>query len=235
VPRRIEVVASTEADEVRQVLELSTAAAGPLVHVTTDRPVYRPGEPGYVRAVVLDRVTMLPLKNTPPLQARLLDSKGAPVQTGHDGVPETGVGSFALVVPPDSAGGPHDAGSSCWVRVAQFWAGKRFGAFFWPRIGQEVVIAFEDGDPDRPLIVGSVYNSANMPPLEMPADEKITGIKSCIYGGDPLKNFNAVIFHDTPGNEYVQVHSETHAMQNSKSDHYEFVPSVHFSFHGSLM
>jgi type VI secretion system secreted protein VgrG len=131
--------------------------------------------------------------------------------------------------------GPHDAGSSCWVRVAQFWAGKRFGAFFWPRIGQEVVIAFEDGDPDRPLIVGSVYNSANMPPLEMPADEKITGIKSCIYGGDPLKNFNAVIFHDTPGNEYVQVHSETHAMQNSKSDHYEFVPSVHFSFHGSLM
>lgn len=130
--------------------------------------------------------------------------------------------------------GKLDADSSCWVRVAQFWAGKRFGAFFWPRIGHEVVVAFEDGDPDRPLIIGSTYNAANMPPLDMPDDAKLTGIKSCIYGGDPMKNFNAVVFHDVPGSEYVQVHSETHASQNSESDHFEFVPDTHYSFHGSF-
>src|SRR5262249_7943489 len=55
--------------------------------------------------------------------------------------------------------GKSDADSSCWVRVAQIWAGKRWGAFFIPRIGQEVVVAFEEGDPDEPIIVGSVYNA----------------------------------------------------------------------------
>jgi type VI secretion system secreted protein VgrG len=127
-----------------------------------------------------------------------------------------------------------DADSSCWVRVAQFWAGKRFGAFFWPRIGQEVVVTFEDGDPDRPLIIGSVYNADNMPPLELPDESQLAGIKSCIFGGDPLVKFNALIFHDVPGHEFVQVHSETHAMQNSESDHYEYVPDTHYSFHGSF-
>jgi type VI secretion system secreted protein VgrG len=127
-----------------------------------------------------------------------------------------------------------DSGSSCWVRVAQSWAGPRFGAFFWPRIGHEVVVAFEDGDPDRPLVVGSVYNSANMPPLELPDNAQLTGIKSCIFGGDPLSQFNAVIFHDVPGKEYVQVHSETNAMTNTESDHYEYVPDTHYSFHGSF-
>jgi type VI secretion system secreted protein VgrG len=129
---------------------------------------------------------------------------------------------------------PATADSSCWVRVAQFWAGPRFGAFFWPRVGHEVVVAFEDGDPDRPLIVGSVYNAANMPPLVLPDDVQLTGIKSCIYGGDPMTKFNSVVFHDVPGSEYVQVHSETHAMTNSESDHYEFVPDTHYSFHGSF-
>jgi type VI secretion system secreted protein VgrG len=129
---------------------------------------------------------------------------------------------------------PATADSSCWVRVAQFWAGPRFGAFFWPRIGHEVIVAFEDGDPDRPLVVGSVYNAANMPPLELPLDVQRTGIKSCIYGGDPLTDFNAVIFHDVPGEEYMQLHSETHVQQNSESDHFEYVPDTHYSFHGSL-
>src|SRR5690606_8673599 len=55
--------------------------------------------------------------------------------------------------------GENDEKSTCWVRVGQMWAGKRWGAFFWPRIGQEVLVAFVEGDPDQPLIVGSVYNS----------------------------------------------------------------------------
>jgi hypothetical protein len=64
-PKRVEVVASHAADEVRQVFNLSTAHAGPLVHLTTDRPVYQPGEPVFARAVVLDRVTLLPLPPPP--------------------------------------------------------------------------------------------------------------------------------------------------------------------------
>ncbi|HEU4420175.1 MAG TPA: MG2 domain-containing protein, partial [Planctomycetota bacterium] len=106
-PRRVEVVASHATDEVRQVFDLSTAQAGPLVHVTTDRPVYRPGEPVFARAVVLDRVTLLPLPRHLPMYVQLFDSKGAPVATAHEPATPAGVGSFLLNLPADSAGGPH--------------------------------------------------------------------------------------------------------------------------------
>src|SRR5467141_2286578 len=60
--------------------------------------------------------------------------------------------------------GKYDEGSSCWVRVGQLWAGRRWGASFWPRVGQEVIVTFLEGDPDQPIIVGSVYNADQMPP-----------------------------------------------------------------------
>jgi hypothetical protein len=107
VPQRIEVIASHASDEVRQVLTLSQAAAGPLVHVTTDRPVYRPGEPVLVRAVVLDRVTLRPRQVQDQLEARLLDAKDAVAATMTDTDSGVGVGSFVLPVPPESAGGTH--------------------------------------------------------------------------------------------------------------------------------
>ncbi len=107
VPDRIAVTAKLANDTVRQVLPLSAAAAGPLVHVTTDRPVYRPGEPVFVRAVVLDRVTALPVQGPLQLQARLVDAKGALVARDHDVVVPSGTGSFVLAVPAGSAGGPH--------------------------------------------------------------------------------------------------------------------------------
>ena len=75
--------------------------------------------------------------------------------------------------------GKKDALTSCWVRVGQIWAGAHWGATFWPRPGHEVVVAFEQGDPDRPLIVGSVYNDHNMPPYALPKDAYVSGIKSC--------------------------------------------------------
>ena len=106
-PKRVEVVASHATDEVRQVFNLSTAHAGPLVHLTTDRPVYQPGEPVFARAVVLDRVTLLPLERQLPMQAQLFDSKGAPVSIDNEAVAPAGVGSFRLNLPADSAGGPH--------------------------------------------------------------------------------------------------------------------------------
>lgn len=107
VPQRIEILASHATDEVRQVFTLSTAQSAPLVHVTTDRPVYRPGEPVFVRAVVLDRVTRLPLPNAVRLQAQLLDAKGAPIGSDHDLEAPAGTGSFLLRLPAESQGGPH--------------------------------------------------------------------------------------------------------------------------------
>jgi type VI secretion system secreted protein VgrG len=126
------------------------------------------------------------------------------------------------------------ADRSCWVRVAQFWAGKTWGAFFWPRVGHEVVVAFEHGDPDRPLIVGSVYNDANMPPLELPTNAQRAGIKSCIFGGDPTTQFNAIVFNDPAGEENLQLHSEKSAVDNSESNRYQYAPKAQFTFHGSF-
>lgn len=107
VPARIVVTAQRGDQMVRHEFALSAAAAAPLVHVTTDRPVYRPGEPVFVRAVVLDRLTRLPLPRTTPLVARLVDAKGSRLAVDHDAGAQAGVGSFVLAVPPTSAGGPH--------------------------------------------------------------------------------------------------------------------------------
>ncbi|PMS21918.1 type VI secretion system Vgr family protein [Trinickia soli] len=76
----------------------------------------------------------------------------------------------------------------CWVRVAQGWAGRNWGMVFMPRAGQEVVIAFIDGDPDRPLVIGSLYNSANPPPYALPAHEAISAIRTASLSGDGERN-----------------------------------------------
>ena len=60
---------------------------------------------------------------------------------------------------------------SCWVRVAQVWSGKKWGGQYIPRIGMEVVVEFLEGDPDRPLVIGTVYNADYMPPYELPANK----------------------------------------------------------------
>nr|MCU0867644.1 MG2 domain-containing protein [Planctomycetota bacterium] len=92
---------------VQQMFALSTAAAGPLVHVSTDRPVYRPGETIFVRTVVLDRLTRLPLSQAPQLIATMVDGRGAPVAQNQSPTGNVGTGAFALQVPATSAGGPH--------------------------------------------------------------------------------------------------------------------------------
>jgi type VI secretion system secreted protein VgrG len=123
--------------------------------------------------------------------------------------------------------------SSCWVRVAQVWAGRRWGAFFWPRIGNEVVVSFENGDPERPLIVGSVYNDRNMPPFEMPANATRAGIKSFSMSGDanavadPMMNFNGLVFHDAQGEEHTELHSERSSFQTSEYAHIHNVNGIH--------
>lgn len=114
--------------------------------------------------------------------------------------------------------GKMDAASSCWIRVAQVWAGNGWGAFFWPRVGHEVVVAFENGDPDRPLIVGSVYNAKNMPWFDLPVNQHLAGFKSASFGGTKRKNFNGIVFNDKSGKEHVAIHSEGNLSLNSEAD-----------------
>ena len=114
--------------------------------------------------------------------------------------------------------GKLDDHSSCWLRVAQVWAGKGWGAFFWPRIGHEVVVAFEDGDPDQPLIVGSVYNAENKPAYTLPDNKKLGGIRSASVSGLARDNYNGIIFNDEKGSEHLGLHSERNMCLNSEFD-----------------
>lgn len=104
--------------------------------------------------------------------------------------------------------GKENASSSCWVRVASPWAGKNWGMVHIPRIGQEVLIDFLEGDPDQPIIVGSVYNADQMPPYDLPANKTQSGIKtrSSLHGTPD--NFNEIRFEDKKGSEELYLHAE---------------------------
>jgi type VI secretion system secreted protein VgrG len=102
--------------------------------------------------------------------------------------------------------GASDEKSSCWVRVAQGWAGKGWGAMSLPRIGMEVVVSFLEGDPDRPLVTGCLYNSDAMPPYELPADQTKSTVKS--RSSKQGEGFNELRFEDKKGSEEVFMHAE---------------------------
>jgi type VI secretion system secreted protein VgrG len=104
--------------------------------------------------------------------------------------------------------GKADEKSSCWIRVAQVWAGKNWGVTFHPRIGQEVVVEFLEGDPDRPLITGSVYNADQTPPYELPANQTQTVIKSRSSKGGDGETFNELRFEDKKDAELVYFHAQ---------------------------
>jgi len=119
--------------------------------------------------------------------------------------------------------GKHDAASSCWIRVAQAWADKGFGAICLPRAGQEVVVAFDEGDPDRPLILGSVYNADNPPPFKLPEGRMFSGIKTNSVNGTPAKNFSGLAFNDSPDGEHAALYSEKDMTVNAENNHVHFV------------
>lgn len=99
-----------------------------------------------------------------------------------------------------------DETSSCWVRVSQLWAGNGFGAMFLPRIGQEVIVDFIEGDPDRPLITGRIYNGANKPPYPLPDEKTKSTIKSDSSPGGG--GSNELRFEDMKGSEEVYLHAQ---------------------------
>lgn len=104
--------------------------------------------------------------------------------------------------------GAQDEHSSCWVRVSQPWAGSHFGAMYLPRIGQEVVVDFLNGDPDLPLITGRVYNAMNMPPWSLPDNATQSGVLTRSSKEGTEANANALRFEDKKGEEEIWLHAE---------------------------
>jgi type VI secretion system secreted protein VgrG len=104
--------------------------------------------------------------------------------------------------------GQNDENSSCWVRVSQAWAGSSFGAQFIPRIGHEVIVDFLEGDPDRPIITGCVYNGTHSPPFDLPNNQTQSGIRTQSSPGASLSNANEIRFEDRTGEEELYVQAE---------------------------
>jgi type VI secretion system secreted protein VgrG len=102
--------------------------------------------------------------------------------------------------------GQNDEKSSCWIRCAQLWAGKSWGGVFIPRIGQEVVVHFLEGDPDQPIITGAVYNASSMPPYTLPDNATQSTIKSNSSKGG--NGSNEMRFEDKAGSEELFVHAQ---------------------------
>ena len=119
--------------------------------------------------------------------------------------------------------GKEDENSSCWVRVSHPWAGKNWGAVALPRIGQEVVVSFLEGDPDRPLITGRVYNGDCMPPYDLPANQTQSGIKSRSSKGGGGSNFNEIRMEDKSGEEELFFHAERNQTIEVEADESHWV------------
>ena len=164
---------------------------------------------------------------------------------GEDAVPAAGRDPFAVIPGPQTAIvvgpkgkeiwtdqygrvkvqfhwdrlGESDGANSCWVRVAQVWAGARWGAMHIPRIGQEVIVEFLEGDPDQPIITGRVYNADNMPPYDLPDNQTQSGIKSRSTQDGTPENFNELRFEDKKGDEELFLHAEKNLSETVKNDH----------------
>lgn len=111
-----------------------------------------------------------------------------------------------------------NAQSSCPVRVASPWAGKNWGAVSIPRVGQEVVVSFLEGDPDRPLIIGSVYNAVNTVPYALPDNKTQSGIVSrSLLGG--TADANELRFEDKAGSEDFFIHAQKDMHEEVENDH----------------
>jgi type VI secretion system secreted protein VgrG len=111
-----------------------------------------------------------------------------------------------------------DETSSCRVRVSQAWAGKGWGAVFHPRIGQEVIVEFLEGDPDRPIVTGRVYNGEQTIPFDLPSQKTQSGIQSRSSKDAGTDNFNQIRFEDKKGSEMLSIQAEKDLERLVKND-----------------
>jgi type VI secretion system secreted protein VgrG len=148
--------------------------------------------------------------------------------------PQTAVGPAGEEIHTDSYGrvrvqfhwdryGQKNEKSSCWVRVSTPWAGKNFGFVQIPRIGQEVVVDFLEGDPDQPLITGRVYNAQQMPPWDLPANATQSGVLSRSSKDGAYANANALRFEDKKGEEQLWLHAEKDQLIEVENDEEHWV------------
>jgi type VI secretion system secreted protein VgrG len=160
---------------------------------------------------ILASVPFLPARTTPkpivygPQTARVIDENPEP----QEEIWPDKYGRVRVRFPWD-----REAKYACWIRVAQPWAGNMWGHQWIPRVGDEVVVTFLEGDPDCPLIVGSVYNSDNMPPFKLPDNKTQSGILTHSSKQGTTANYNMFRFEDKKGSEDVLLHAEK-TMHNS--------------------
>ncbi|MBN3809763.1 type VI secretion system tip protein TssI/VgrG, partial [Paraburkholderia sp. Ac-20347] len=141
--------------------------------------------------------------------------------------------------------GPSDHNSSCWVRVSYPWAGANYGGIHIPRIGTEVIVDFEGGDPDRPIVVGRLYNAATMPPWQLPGNATQSGLLTRTSPDGGYGNANAIRFEDKRGAEQVWIqaernldtvveHDETHTVGHDRTKTIGYDEADHIGRHWTL-
>ncbi|ADW70792.1 type VI secretion system Vgr family protein [Granulicella tundricola] len=113
-----------------------------------------------------------------------------------------------------------------WVRVAQSWAGNGWGTYFWPRTEDEVIVQFLNGDPDNPIIVGSVYNGTNVPKYALPDMSTRSGILTRSSQGGGAANANELRFEDKMGSEQIFINAEHDMDHRIENDHREYVKNL---------
>jgi type VI secretion system secreted protein VgrG len=181
---------------------MNQAAAGELLWDTTEESNFE-----VAFTAIKEQTPFRPARTTPkaivrgPQTARVVGKKGEEIWTDKYG--------RVKVQFPWDRDGKMDETSSCWVRVATSLAGENWGFVTIPRIGQEVIVDFLEGDPDQPIITGSVYNEDHKPPYELPANQTQSGLKTRSSKSGSAKNFNELRFEDKKGSEEVFFHAET--------------------------
>ncbi len=155
------------------------------------------------RAIPAD-VPFRPIRVTPK---PIVEGVQTAVVTGPSGeeIHTDKFGRVKVQFPWDREGQKNEK-TSCWIRVSQLWAGESWGAMFIPRIGHEVIVDFIEGDPDRPIITGRVYNAANMPPYGLDGEKTKSTIKSNSSKGGG--GFNEYRFEDKKGSEEIYQHGQ---------------------------
>ncbi len=126
--------------------------------------------------------------------------------------------------------GQKDGRTSCWVRVGQPWGGGGWGTQFLPRVGDEVLVTFLEGDPDRPMVIGSAYNSENQPLYPLPANKTQSGIRTRSYPNGGRDNYHELRFEDKKGSEEIYLQSEKDwnvLVKNDKTQNVQHDEALH--------
>jgi type VI secretion system secreted protein VgrG len=194
----------------RADLNIEYFIIGSTISLTSDAHMSGGADPGTEFAISLQAIDAKtpyrPQRSTPKPVVQGAQT-AIVVGPGGDEIYTDQYGRVKVQFPWDRAG-KNNENSGCWIRVAQVWAGKQWGAMHIPRIGQEVIVNFLEGDPDQPIITGRVYNGANMPPYDLPANKTQSGIKSRSSKDGSPANFNELRFEDKIGSELVTIHAE---------------------------